>query len=94
MEVLVLLVRSEEGFLLECRIPCAGRLLQALFLFQHPELLTVLGFRHSPLLRFVGSLQLLLAGCRFSIYRRLVGPVVVLTLLGYRRQFLNLGLKD
>ena len=27
LEVLVLLVRSEEGFLLECRIPCAGRLL-------------------------------------------------------------------
>ena len=53
----------------------------------------MLGFRHGPLLCFVGSLQLLLAGGRFRIYRRLVGPVVGLPLLVYRRQFFNLGLE-
>ena len=55
VEVLVLLVRSEEGLLLECRISRTGRLLQPLLLFKHPELLAVLGLRHGPLFCLVGG---------------------------------------
>ena len=93
LEVLVLLVGTEEGFLLEFRISCPGSMLKALLLLQYPLLLSVLGLHHGALLRLIHCMQHMLAGSRLCIRRRPVGEMVVLGLLVDGIQLIYFGLE-